>query len=191
MFSDNADLFFSSPRTANPRPDGLFSVLYLLRRDIDQCMGIDPNTGRDGGPTILWPGAMAILAGVDLLGKFLAGSDEPGKVGERFCGFLEHCFKMTEPDRETIYQLRNSLLHSFGLYSKSRKATYYFVLTHCGSGPLVSQRPGDRYVVDLRVLYYEFEKAIEVYRSKLDANETERRNNFNEMFGNYGRVSIT
>jgi hypothetical protein len=37
----------------------------------------------------VWPSAMAILAGVDSLGKFYAGNDATGRVGDRFRGFLE------------------------------------------------------------------------------------------------------
>ena len=81
--------------------------------------GINPDTGEDVSYRALWPGAMAMLAGIDLLAKFFAGCDRPGKVGERFLLFIEQFFVgMHSTDREVIYQLRNSLLHSFGLYSQ-------------------------------------------------------------------------
>ena len=132
---------------------------------------------------------MAVMAGIDLLGKFLAGSDK-GSVGKRFCRFLEDCFNMRNThDRETIHQLRNSLVHSFGLYSEHKGTVYHFVLTESGSSPLVSTRPDDRYVVDVRVLHCEFEKAIEVYRTKLD-RDAEWQKKFTDMFSLYGCVPI-
>ncbi len=101
------DMFFMSPSIA-PRRHGTFSQLYLLRRDISACFCA----------SILWPGVMAICAGIDLLGKFLAGNDDGKKVGERFETFLKIYFKISSDDAKIIYQLRNSLLHSFGLYSE-------------------------------------------------------------------------
>jgi hypothetical protein len=75
MFSAEADLFFMSPRTRRSVPNE-FSVLYLLRRDIGTCMGVDADTGQPVAHQALWPGAMAMLAGIDLLAKFYAGKDK-------------------------------------------------------------------------------------------------------------------
>ena len=187
MFSPDADLFFLSPRTKVDRPNW-FGVLYLLRRDIDLCMGINPDTGE---AMALWPGAMAMLAGIDLLAKFFAGCDDggPGKVGNRFRMFLERFFVGTSSThRGVIYQLRNSLLHSFGLYSPN----YRFFLTNHGAGALVSYNPPDRYHVDLRVLHREFEKAVAAYCAALDSDPQHRQlqANFKAMLGNYGRIHI-
>ena len=68
---------------------------------------------------------MAVMAGVDLVAKFLEGKDNTS-VGGRFRKFLEQCFKLaSQSDREIIYQLRNSLLHSFGLYSEDSTGRIY------------------------------------------------------------------
>lgn len=64
--------FFMNPSTPPVIP-GTFSQLYLLRRDISTCFGIDPDNGQRLPTQALWPGVMAICAGIDLLGKFLAG----------------------------------------------------------------------------------------------------------------------
>ena len=112
-------LFFQDP-TTEPGTPGKLGVLYLLRRDIRECVTIEKK--------ILWPATMAILAGIDLLGKFYAGEDGGG-VGLRFRSFVDKYFQpISDDDAETIYQLRNALLHSFGLYSKSTTNTYYFSL---------------------------------------------------------------
>ena len=189
MFSTDADLFFSPPHTALSVP-GWFGVLYLLRRDIDLCMGVNPATGTAVSCTALWPGTMAVLAGIDLLAKFFAGSDEMRQAGPRFRSFLPCFFSITKPaDAEVIYQLRNSLLHSFGLYSKNKTDVYRFFLTATGTGQLVSQKPPDEYYVDVRILYREFEKAVEAYRTKLD-RDPGLQAHFTAMFGNYGRICI-
>ena len=159
MKQEDLDIFFLSPRT-DPKSLERMGVLYLLRRDIDLCMGFDPNTGNEKGDIgcrALWPGAMAIMAGVDLLAKFFAGSDE-GSVGTRFRAFLNCCSDVAAEDSKVVYQLRNSLLHSFGLYSEDKKTgkVYRFFLTETGSNPLVSPKPGNRYDIDLRVLHREF-----------------------------------
>jgi hypothetical protein len=194
MFSPDADLFFLCPRTP-VKTTGTFSVLYLLRRDINQCMGIDPNTGGSGCSMALWPGAMGMLAGVDLLAKLFKGSDKQREVGERFRCFLKEFFGMNPDDREVIYQLRNALLHSFGLYSKTETTKtktgkeYHFVLTDSGTGPLVSHTPPDRYHINLRVLHSEFEKAVGAYCTKL-GSDTQLQKNFGAMFSNYGSIPI-
>ena len=139
----------------------------------------------------LWPGAMGMLAGIDLLGKFYAGSDARGRVGGRFRSFLERfCPSISEDDRQTIYQLRNSLLHSFGLYSEDNGRIYRFLLTADGTGPLISHNPPDQYHVGLRVLHRVFEGAVSSYGVALDS-ESPLQANFNAMFGNYGRVYIS
>ena len=160
-------------------------------------MRIDPNKDPDKGEVVplryqaLWPGAMAIMAGIDLLAKFFAGSNETG-AGKRFVEFLECCSDVKNADdRDVIYQLRNSLLHSFGLYSedKKKKKVYRFFLTDTGTDPLVSPKQGDRYYVDLQVLHREFEKAVKLYREKLNG-DGELKKKFDKMFGNYGCIYI-
>ena len=185
MNKEDADLFFLCPRTEIKRR-GRFGVLYLLRRDIDQCMGIDPNTGQGGGPTALWPGAMAMLAGVDLLAKFFAGSDKVRGNGQRFLKFLECCSDLKNADdRDLIYQLRNSLMHSFGLYSKGKR----FILTSGGATELVSKPKPDQYSIDLPILHQKFKEAVSLYREKLNGDE-ELGTKFDKMFANYGYINI-
>jgi hypothetical protein len=189
MFSTNADLFFLPPRT-KVDPPNWFGVLYLLRRDIDLCMGIDPTTGVAVSYRAEWPGAMAILAGIDLLAKFFAGSDQRNKVRDRFRDFLKAFFIGTsEADRNVIYQLRNSLLHSFGLYSEDKNTTYRFFLTSDKTLPLVSHPQPDQYWVDLSALHGEFEKAVVAYQAALEA-DPKLQGKFAAMFGNYGRIHI-
>jgi hypothetical protein len=50
---------------------------------------MDLNLGASIPYQAVWPSAMAILAGVDLLGNFYAANDATGRVGDRFRGFHE------------------------------------------------------------------------------------------------------
>lgn len=120
------EIFFQDPKEKKEIPN-IYGTLYLLRRDIYRCMGYDVDTFIKKNEAIIWPGAMTVLAGIDLLSKFYAGSDECNKVSERFKAFYSEC--IDDENAEIIYQLRNSLLHSFGLLSKAKnKTTYRFMV---------------------------------------------------------------
>jgi len=185
--------FFMNPSTAPVRP-GTFSQLYLLRRDISTCFGIDPTTGQLLPTEALWPGVMAICAGIDLLGKFLAGNDARGRVGPRFRTFLTTYFGISENDAETIYQLRNSLLHSFGLYSEvtdragNVRRVYIFILAREG-GALITALRGDTYLIDIETLRTEFENAITSYETQLRADAT-LQTGFANMFPKHRGLRI-
>ena len=185
--ADDIALFFTDP-AVEPSVPGTFSILYLLRRDVSHCIS---------GNHTLWLGAMGILAGVDLLEKFLAGSDENGKVGQRFRAFIERYFKPLSPDdAQAIYQLRNSLLHSFGLYSTARQKgrgiqEYYFTML-CAplNTGLVQRDPAtNQYLVNLWILHAKFETAIDRYRADL-VTDQELQARFGAMFPIYGTTGI-
>jgi len=210
----NIDWFFRDPGSAPSIPD-TFSQLYLLRRDIDTCFGLNPDNGNPingidsgtGKPVnckAIWPGVMGILAGIDLLGKFLAGNDEVGGsglqgVGGRFRNFLEKYLALSDQDAETIYQLRNSLLHSFGLYSEvyrkgKLRRTYRFILTQQGSGHLIQEIGDDTYEIDVQLLRRLFNSAIAHYQTDLKdtarADYDELQRNFDKMLRKHGSITI-
>jgi hypothetical protein len=96
------------PQTLLKPGQNLFGNLYLLRRDIETAFKQDAK----------WLGVMGIMAGFDLLAKLYAGTDE-NTVTERFEDFVnKYVTNNNSVQTDVIYQLRNSLLHSFGLYSK-------------------------------------------------------------------------
>ena len=101
------ELFFEDPKQEHDIPRRC-SVLYLLRRDISTCFGISIVSGREIKFKALWPGTMAIFAGIDLLGKFYEGNDDKNKVSKRFKKYIEDYFgSISERDKDIIYQLRN------------------------------------------------------------------------------------
>jgi hypothetical protein len=188
MFDPKADLFFENPKI-NRTPPGDYGVLHLLRRDIFFCLGWDPTTGAKTSHPTLWPGGMAILAGIDLVAKFYKGDDTVGQVGPRFRSYVSDNFHGIEQgDEETIYQLRNALLHSFGLYSQTRSQIYRFRLS-ATKAPLVHNFQGDFFQLDLLTLHEIFEKSLEKYSDDLN-NEQMLQINFLRMFPNYGAIHI-
>lgn len=185
MFSTAADLFFKDPLAPPGNPPVVHGVLYLLRRDIRACLGVDNPRCRT-----LWPGAMGILAGVDLLAKFYAGDDSVGSVGERFRDFVKEFFKpLSGGGEDVIYQLRNALLHSFGLYSKKGARTYRFVLTDEGGRRLILQKKTDEYSIDLLALHRRFELAVKRYGVRVD-KDPKLQKHFGNLFPNYGSVKV-
>jgi hypothetical protein len=187
--TSDVDLFFEDP--ANPHTTSrTYSTLHLLRRDIKTCLGINPNTDDETGYQAIWPGTMAIMAGIDLLAKFLAGTDK-GQSGPRFKKFIAEYLGPISPDEvETIYQLRNALMHSFGLYSETRKGKVYkFVLSAKGDA-LVQKRAGDNHWVDILTLHRRFEAAVVAYRADLKSNH-DLQVRFDKMFQKYGKVHIS
>jgi len=184
--------FFRNPST-KPVIPGTFSQLYLLRRDISTCFGIDPNNGQHLSTQALWPGVMAICAGIDLLGKFVEGNDKQGEVGIRFRNFLKTYFDISESEAETIYQLRNSLLHSFGLYSevtdkKTGNVRVYRFALDKGLGALITDLGSDTYLIDIEILRTEFEKAIAGYEAQLRAATLQTK--FANMFPKHLGIDV-
>lgn len=173
------NLFFRNPEE-EPVDLGTLGVLYLLRRDILRCLQ------NDGA--ILFPALMLICAGIDLLAKFYAGNDD-GNVGQRYKDYTIKYFSgISTRDAEVLYQLRNALLHSFGLYSRDRQGNEY----NFRIGPatqLVALHNGS-YYVSIQLLFLEFEHSIARYRNDL-ASDSTLRTKFQRMFPWYGTTGLS
>lgn len=157
-------------------------------------LGGNPSTNQ-AMPAAIWPGTMTVLAGIDLLGKFHIGNDDDGGVSGRFKAFVSRYFQSLNPEDETaIFQLRNALMHSFGLYSEKKKKPptkpqiFRFTVIHSG-GPLVTRVDDEKVFVDLATLHCKFEHAVKAYQSDLEKCSTLRRN-FGVMFPKYGFTNI-
>lgn len=178
MNPGDESLFFTDPQN-EPSLPGEFSTLYLLRRDAQSCLGHG----------ILWPGAMCVMAGIDLLGKFFDGRDSSG-AGRRFLAFVRRYFHLAASDAEALYQLRNALLHSFGLFSAARTGSYRFQLRAQGKGAHIVERlPTGVVKVDLVSLWQGFEASVNEYRNDLKTDQMLGKN-FDVMFPRYGKVPI-
>lgn len=198
----NVNKFFEDTSTRHNTKKEIynFSRLYLLIRDIKACLGFNPDSrqidenvkckcGKERGAIAQWPAIMTILAGIDLLGKFRAGCDNRNKIGERFKNFVEEYFDIEKDDAEIIYELRNCLMHSFGLYSTK----YKFLLINNNKEKLITYRkikkkPSKLTVINVWKLYVIFMGAVEKYYDSLKKYRI-LRENFNDMFEYYG-ISI-
>ena len=186
MFSSDADLFFEPPTSHRPPPNR-YGLLHLLRRDVIQCLGRDPTSNSAIEFRALWPAAIGILAGIDLLAKYFAGSDKSGSVGDRYREYLNRYFQSLGPDdAEILYQFRNALIHSFGLFSESKTKTYHFGMSMTGK-TLITPGSNDRYMIDVFALHERFEDSVSRFQSDLDADPNLKAN-FATMFPKYGSV---
>lgn len=171
-------LFFREPQMPPVIPSTM-SVLYLLRRDIAHC--IDNSIA-------LFPATMALFAGVDLLAKFHAGSDETGQVGPRFRNFITMYFSgLSTDDADILYQLRNALLHSFGLYSKTRTREFSFNIAPASN--LIEKVGNSVYVINPWILRVRFDEAIQQYHAHV-STDSGLRANFQKMFPIYGTIIV-
>jgi hypothetical protein len=128
MNLDEKIAFFFTP----PAPItevGTLSSLFMLRREAQDCLigkVIDEDAVIEEamrGEHRLFATLMVVAAGVDLLAKFYAGSDDIGGVGARIKNFAARYMFASAKDparsAEILYQgIRNPLLHSFTLYDR-------------------------------------------------------------------------
>ncbi|MGE7776580.1 hypothetical protein ACQKLP_17770 [Chitinophaga sp. NPDC101104] len=190
LIKEKFEFFFRHP-TISPKGglDNNFSTLYLLRRDVAMCFGFNPNNGTklEPGYQALWPGVMGIFAGIDLLSKFAEG-DSKGKVGERFQNYISRY--ISRSNAFEIYGLRNSMLHSFGLYNESKNGVQRFVLAGGNFGDqLVTQLSETTIGVDILKLYGLFENSIPAFQAALESGHFSIVL-FEEMFEKYGGIQI-
>jgi hypothetical protein len=172
------DLFFRDP-AEKPSLPATLGLLYYLRRDIERCIAADD--------IILFPAAMTIMAGIDLLGKFYAGEDGAG-VGDRFKDFVDEYFQPISPkDADVIYALRCALMHSFGLYSED----YVLGVIPWELEALINRDPSDssHCLISVATLYEKFETSVERYRADLEENDALQAR-FQRMFPRYGTITI-
>ena len=168
---DKIDLFFNKPSSSGIHPT-TYSHLHLARRHINICLCIDP------APPIhtfqaIWPAAMAILAGIDLLSLYRFGGSKSSN--KKFIEFCEKYLDLKWDDGETIYMFRNALIHTYGLYSVNEinsssnyNNTYKFKVVYDESINWLiepSTSVTGTYCINLHELYKKFESAIYKYHS--------------------------
>ena len=188
---DKIELFFKDPHSPNDVP-GDFSSLYLLRKDAWKCYGCDPSNGTETTP-VLFPGAMTVFCGVDLLAKFY--ESDSGSVGDRFKNYVRDFFpsgRLSADVPTHVYGLRNSLMHSFGMRDRKKKAAgdvcYGIKVDYCHKDDLVVElKSGEWFVVDLLLLHEEFEASIEEFKKHLHRNAILHQQ-FSEMWDRYGSI---
>lgn len=185
---NHLEVFFQEPNNFDDNQD-VFSTLFLLRRDTLTCFGINPNNYDRIEYQAIFPGTMAILAGIDLLAKFYYTDNEiSGNFSsDRFKKFVLQY--IDNKNQEVIYQLRNSLLHSFGLYSKDKKENEYNFILDRGKSELINQIDTKNFVISVDLLRAKFENSIALYKADL-VNNLKLKTNFELMIPKYGYIGI-
>lgn len=183
---DQTQLFFRNPAEP-PITPGTFGTLYLLRRDLNDMRRLAPDAA-------LWPRAMVIFAGIDLLGKFLANSDDRN-IGRRFRTFVSRF--VTEdhtadsPDNQAIWQCRNSVLHSFGWFATTSSQTYRFTIMQEQTRWIIQQDStnSELWYLNLTDLERRFEESITKYRDEIASGALSFPTG-NNIFERYGWTNI-
>lgn len=181
-------LFFKDEKEIVTKP-GLNSIFYLLKREIKHCFGINPETGLSNGVYAKWPGTMAIMAGIDLLAKYYSGSLDLDNSKEKFKTFLKLFWNLNDIEQEIIYQLRNSLLHSFALYSIDKKGKEYkFTLIESTDKMIVNSNENN-YVIDIDKLCEAFFTGANNYKDRV-IEEDILKTNLIFVFCKIGAIKI-
>jgi hypothetical protein len=182
-------------RPDNHAQQGRHSVLYLLRREAQDCLiGTIVTEGsvlRQPDQHRLFATMMVIFAGIDLLAKFAAGDDKIGQVRPRFVSFVTDYFLLTEADADVLWSVRNAMMHSFGLYD-GKTGRKIAAARRCGrlgrTGAPVRQ-VDDYWLVCIDHLYRGFIRSIERYRRALRGSDR-LQGNFAAMFDRYGYLTV-
>ena len=185
--------FFFTPPTTNPKTlPKVKSVLYLLRRDAYTCLQIDPTSLEKICFQARWPGIMTIMTGIDLLGQYYTGTDCPEGSGSRFKKYVRDYFKgIIKKEDNILYQLRNALIHSFGLYTRdSEYREYIFTLTSMEKPEFIEYGGKNKYIIGDKPLHEKFEDSIYKYHKEL-LKDPVLQKHFEAMFIYHSRVYIT
>ena len=208
---EKIQFFFDAPIRAPSEHsrDGFHSVLYLLRRELIETLGYDPDANteadvdRGGARRRLFASLGLMFSGFDLLAKFALG--DSGRVGTRFCKFMR-CPEgggLTSVDARLLWAIRNSVVHAFGL--PPRNALTAQGLAHVGLGTrkeetlrdsaglvVVERRPD----LELAIVYIDgvFRTLISATSRYHDAlygsSAAPARTRFNDAFDLYGLIRI-
>jgi len=196
----NIDFFFTPPTTPPFKRPHIYSQLYLLRRDVFTCLGIDPTTQIKYSTLkdcpnfqARWSGIMTIMTGFDLLGQYYKGDDNYTCSGRRTKNFLKKFTDLNPQHRHILLQLRNALIHTFGLYAHdSRNQEYFFnLVTNKDYQFCVEELERNRvYKIGDIQLHNEFESSVKKYHEEL-LNNSILQNNFETMFCKHIPIQIT
>ncbi len=103
---DRINFFFSSTNDKGLIP---FSSLYLLQKHVEICFGLKNSTFQKA----IWPGAIALLCGIDMLSTYYSNSDKSSS--SVFTEFCNKCMGTSDEESNAIFILRNALVHCYSL----------------------------------------------------------------------------
>lgn len=172
--------------------DANVGTLYLLRRELIETgfnvTEIVPEDSFRGSDIQRRAFATAILVftGIDLLGKFLAGNDQNGKVGERFTAYCTSFMELDPEQAGIVWDLRNALMHSFGIGSV--KGTPFIVQTQAADD-VVTRTAGGMLALSITSLYWRFIDSVPQYERQV-RKDSALQAKFKQMFDTYGMLFL-
>lgn len=177
---------------------GTFSSLFMIRCEAQDCLigkVIDEDEVIDEamlGEHRLFAALMVVMAGVDLLAKFYAGSDNNGGVRTRIEDFAARYMfpSAKDPDRSAraLYLgLRNPLLHSFTLYDQT--LTIWLVNRQPNFDIFEDPERPDRFLISVEGVYLAFVRGLRTYYADL-VNSADLRAKFEAMYEKYGNTGF-
>ncbi len=197
MTLDEQIVFFFAP-PLRMQTGGSLSTLHLLRREAQDCLignVIEEDlvvAEANKEHHRLFATTMVLMAGIDLLAKFFAGSDRQGKVGERVKAFSKRYVFENLPSADEFAEVlyvgcRNPMLHSFTLHNKEYRITLTTGFTH-GVVRRVREQP-DLFVISIEGLFLAFVQACRSYEAALRASR-DLQAKFTAMFPAYGSIGV-
>ncbi len=195
--NEKVAFFFKPP--APIKELGTLSSLFMLRCEVQDCLigkVIDEdaviNEAMQHGEHRLFATLMVVMAGVDLLAKFYAGSDDIGGVGARFKGFAARYMfpNAADPARsaEILYQgIRNPLLHSFTLYDQNLEI---WLVNRQPDFDIFEnpEKPGHVFI-SIEGVYQAFVRGLRAYHAEL-VNSADLLGKFESKYENYGSTGF-
>jgi len=204
------EFFFADPATSpstHARGDQ-FSVLYLLRRELLETQGYDPDRDeeatawKEGARNRLFASVSLMFTGIDLVAKFEQG-DKSGGVGARFRNFLTSSDggELDADAAKLLYGVRNSMLHAFGVpdgdmladlgLKQIAIAQKRIENTPIGQGSVSVRTNGEVAEVYIDGIYRVFLDAVDNYRNSLFGSHAQpARDQFEQMFAKYGTIRM-
>jgi hypothetical protein len=193
--------FFFTPPTVEParhrRDDQSYSVLYLLRREAQDCLlgtVIDEAAVRHypGDKHRVFATTMVLLSGLDLLGQF---RNPTASVETRFTQFVRTYLYPHEHDAAlALFAVRNALIHTFGLQDATRQLSLVLDQPSARSiQPAAVTTAGNQATVNVLQLFDDVVRAVNRYyrdvRTPGEAHD-ELRQHFAVMFEKAGTIRL-
>jgi hypothetical protein len=208
--TDKVSFFFEDPITSHDdhAKGTYFSVLYLLRRELIETIGYDPNVASEedvdngGSRHRLFASIILMFTTIDLLAKFMLG--DSGSVSSRFKKFLRSPDGGGETDfvSDLLWAIRNSMVHAFGLPDVDelkklnmssiglgqRKENYYKTTR----GLTVAEMQGEHAIIYVDGLFRTTKYSIQRYRDTLYGSMAkEPLSLFEAAFDKYGKITFS
>ncbi len=180
---DGKVAFFFEDSPINHPLGRYHSTLSLILKDIEKC-------GAPGSNELAFPRAICSMVAFDLLAKMHAGSDNTGKVRERFTQFTQ--FALGKRGRkqvgEKVYAFRNALHHSYRLASEWKRkgavVDWRFRLIDDINEQRLMWNYKQSTIINLPSLQKELCQGITKLRSDV------KQNKFEPMFDKYGWLIV-